>query len=196
MKKNLEKKIKKIVCLILDVDGVLTDGKIIVDHEGKETKVFDVQDGVGVVLFKKAGYQTAILSARSAEAVTVRARDLKIDKIYQDAYPKVNAYNQLLRDFNLRDEQVCFIGDDLPDICVLERVGFAVAVANAVDEVKRIAHYITKKQGGAGAVREVVELILKTHQKWSSTVNAYVAGQFREKEGIHAEILADKNDSN
>lgn len=177
MKKNLEKKIKKITCLIVDVDGVLTDGKIVVDHEGRETKIFDVQDGVGVVLFKKAGYQTAILSARSAGAVTARAQDLKIDRICQDAYPKTNAYNQLLRDFNLRNEQVCFMGDDLPDICVLERVGFAVAVANAIEEVKKIAHYITKKQGGAGAVREVVELILKTQKKWSATINAYVAAR-------------------
>lgn len=169
----LREKIKKIKLLILDVDGILTNGQIILDEKGKETKIFDVHDGFGIVLFQRAGYKTAILSARSAEAVTQRARDLKIDKICQDASPKIDVYNKLLREFNLADAQVCFMGDDLPDIEVLKKVGFSVTVPNAVSEVKKCADYITKQKGGQGAVREVVDLILKTQRKWPGILKAY-----------------------
>ncbi|MCB9746867.1 MAG: HAD-IIIA family hydrolase [Candidatus Omnitrophica bacterium] len=166
-------KIKKIQLLILDVDGVLTNGKIIFNDQGKEIKVFDVQDGFGIVLFRKAGYKVAILSARSAPAVKMRARDLKIDKVCQDAYPKIKAYKKLLKEFKLKDEQVCFMGDDLTDLEVLGRVGFAVAVSNAVVEVKRAADYITKEKGGEGAIREVIELILKTQGRWRKIVQSF-----------------------
>jgi 3-deoxy-D-manno-octulosonate 8-phosphate phosphatase (KDO 8-P phosphatase) len=166
-------RIKKIRLLALDVDGVLTDGRIIVDNDGKETKFFDVQDGFGLVLFQKAGHKTAIISARAAGAVTARANDLKIDRIHQDAYPKSDAYQQILKDFKLKDEEVCFIGDDLPDLVVLKRVGFGVAVLNAVAEVKKAAHYVTVKKGGRGAVREVVELILKAQGKWGKVVSDF-----------------------
>ena len=170
MNKIVIEKIQKVRVLVMDVDGVLTDGKIIIDAGGNEIKNFDVQDGFGIVFFKRAGYKTAVISARAAEAVSVRLKDLKVDKIYQDAYPKVNAYVKLLNDLRVTEGQVCFIGDDLPDLGVLKRVGFAVAVANAVDEVKKAADYVTKKNGGEGAVREVIELILKTQGKWESIV--------------------------
>ena len=175
MKAQLKEKIKKIQLLILDVDGVLTKGDIILDEKGKETKVFNVQDGFGIVLFKRAGFKTAILSARSSGAVTERAKDLKVDKICQDAYPKIIAYQKLLREFKLKDGQVCFIGDDLPDIEVLRKVGFSVSVPNAASEVKKKVDYITKHKGGCGAVREVIELILKTQKKWSAVLKAYEA---------------------
>ena len=162
----MKDKINKIKVLALDVDGVLTDGKIIVDNKGNELKNFDVQDGFGIVFFKKAGFKTAIISARSTKAVSIRAKDLGIDKIYQNAYPKLKAYKKMLRDFKVNDEEVCFIGDDLPDLPVLEKVGFAATVPNAVQEVKQAADYITHKTGGAGAVRELIELILKTQGKW------------------------------
>ena len=154
----------------MDVDGVLTDGKIVINHRGEEIKVYDVQDGFGIVFFRKAGFKTAIISARSAKAVTARAQDLKIHKIYQDAYPKIDAYQKMLAAFKVSDEEICYIGDDLPDVPVLERVGFAVAVPNAVPEVKHVADYITQKHGGAGAVREVIELILKMQDKWPQVV--------------------------
>ena len=173
MNKNVIERIKKIEVLVLDVDGVLTNGQIILDQKGNETKVFDVQDGFGIVLFKKCGYKTAIISARSAQAVAARAEDLKIDKVYQDAYPKVDALHQLLREFKVRADQVCFIGDDLPDLGVLRNVGFAVAVVNARDEVKRMAHYVTEHQGGQGAVREVIELILKTKGEWEKLLSSH-----------------------
>lgn len=167
MTPKLKAKIKKIRLLILDVDGVLTNGEIILDERGKEMKIFNVQDGYGIVLFQRAGYKTAILSARAAGAVTARAKDLKVNKICQNAYPKINVYKKLLRDLKLKDEHVCFVGDDLPDIEVLKRVGFSVAVANAAVEVKKKVDYITKREGGKGAVREVIELILKAQRKWS-----------------------------
>ncbi len=165
----MNEKIKKIKALVLDVDGILTDGKIIIDSHGEEIKYFDVQDGFGLVLFKKAGFKTAIISAREAKAVTMRAKDLKIDKVYQNAIPKIDAYEKLLKDLNVRDEEVCYMGDDLPDIPVLKRAGLAIAVPNAVAETKRVCNYITRKNGGDGAVREVVELILKTQNKWDSS---------------------------
>ena len=154
----------------MDVDGILTDGRIIVDDTGKEIKIFDVKDGFGLVILKKAGIKTAIISARFSKAVTVRAKDLKIDKVYQDAQPKLDAYEALLKNLKLSDEEVCFIGDDLPDVAVLERVGFAVTVPSAAAEVKRVCDYITQKDGGKGAVRELIELILKTQGKWDAAL--------------------------
>ncbi|HOW34924.1 MAG TPA: HAD-IIIA family hydrolase [Candidatus Omnitrophota bacterium] len=169
----MKDRIKKIKVLALDVDGVLTDGKIVFDSNGAETKFFDVQDGFGIVFFRKAGFKTAIVTARASKVVTLRAADLEIDKVYLDAFPKTHAYEKMLRGFKVKDNEVCFVGDDLPDLPVLKRVGFAVAVANAVPEVKKAAHYVTKKKGGNGAVREVVELILKTQGKWQGTLARY-----------------------
>ena len=169
----MDEKIKRIKILALDVDGVLTDGRIIYDSLGHEIKFFDVQDGYGIILWHRLGLKTAILSARSAKPVDVRAGDLKIDKIYQNAFPKIDTYEKLLKDFDARDEEVCFVGDDLPDLAVLKRVGFAVAVANANTEIKSVADYVTQKPGGRGAVREVIELILKSQDKWSVVVRMH-----------------------
>lgn len=170
MNESLKRKIAKVKLLVLDVDGVLTDGRIILDHTGREIKNFDVQDGFGIVLFREAGYKTAVLSARAAEAVTARAEDLKIDVICQNAYPKISAYESILASLNVKDDEVCFVGDDLPDLPVLRRAGFPAAVSNAVLEVKRRAAYVTQKKGGRGAVREIIELILKTQGKWKDAV--------------------------
>ena len=173
MNKKLLAKIKKIKCLVLDVDGILTDGKIIIDHQGHEIKNFDVKDGFGIVFFKKAGYKTAIISARSSAAVTARAQDLQIDKVFQDAHPKIDAYKKLLQEWHLHDEEVCFMGDDLPDMAVLKNAGFAVTVPQAVSEVKKIVDYVTEHKAGEGAVREVIELILKTQGHWKKVLQTY-----------------------
>lgn len=173
MKKKLIQRIKKIKLLVLDVDGVLTNGQIVLNHLGEETKLFNVLDGFGLVLFKGCGYKTAIISARSSQALTFRAADLGVDKIYQDANPKMNAYRQLLKEFDLTDEEVCFMGDDLPDLPLLKRVGFAVSVPNAAVDVKKTVHYITKCRGGEGAVREVVELILRNQGQWKGVLRTY-----------------------
>lgn len=168
----IEEKIKKVKLLALDVDGILTDGKIIYDSTGKEIKQFDVKDGYGIALFKGAGLKTSIISARKSDVVDIRNRDLKIDKLYQGAHPKIDAYLQMLKDFNLKDEDVCFMGDDITDLQVLKRVGFSATVADAVDDVKEHVDFITQRKGGQGAVREVIELILKTQGKWQDIINA------------------------
>ena len=169
----MKAQIRKIKLLALDVDGVLTDGRIILNSEGQETKNFDVLDGLGIVLFRQLGYKTAIISARSAKCVEHRANDLKIDKVYQDARPKRLAYEQMLKDFHLQDKNVCFIGDDLPDLPLIKRVGFGVAVANAPAEVKKSADYVTKNHGGRGAVREVIEMILKAQGQWPKIMKLF-----------------------
>ena len=158
--------LKKIKCVAMDVDGVLTDGRIIIDSKGVETKNFDVQDGFGIVFLKKCGIKTAILSARKSGVIAHRAKDLKIDKVYVGVCPKLSAYERMLKEFKVLDEEVCFIGDDLADLGVMYRCGVSVAVANAVSEVKQIADYVTVRPGGRGAVREVVELILQAQGHW------------------------------
>ena len=154
----------------MDVDGVLTDGKIVLDHQGRETKSFHVLDGFAIVVFRKLGFKTAVLSARRSSAVTARGRDLKIDRVYQDAYPKLHAYQKLLRDFRLTDHEACFAADDLSDLAVFKKVGLAVAVKNAVREIKDAAHYVTRHPGGGGAVRETIELILKGQGQWKKVL--------------------------
>ena len=173
MNEDIIAKAKKVKMLILDVDGVLTDSTINVCANGDEMKVFNVQDGFGLVMFKRCGYKTAIITARSAKAVEVRAEDLKIDKVFQDAHPKTEAYAQLLAEFNLTDDDVCFMGDDLPDLGVLGKVGFAVTVPNGVSEVKDVADYVTSNCGGKGAVREVIEFILKAKGEWLPLVQSF-----------------------
>ena len=176
MSNKNKKNIEKIKLLALDVDGVLTDGKIIYDGAGREIKNFDVQDGFGLVFFQKAGFKTAFISSRRSAVVTVRAKDLGIHQVYQNAYPKMAAYRKLLKNFSLQDSEVCFVGDDLVDVPVLKRVGFAVGVPNAAAEVKAVVHYVTRKKGGDGAVREVIELILKTQGKWDSLLERIYHG--------------------
>lgn len=170
MKTDIKDRIAKVRLIIFDVDGVLTDGSINVDHQGNEFKVFHVQDGLGIVLLRMYGITPAIISARPSKAAAVRAADLKIEHVYLDAFPKTKVYGELLTKLNLKDEEVCFIADDLTDLGVFKKVGLAVAVDNAVDEVKALAHYTTKKSGGHGAVRETIELILKAQGKWDGVV--------------------------
>jgi len=158
--------LKKIKVVAMDVDGVLTDGRIIIDSNGVETKNFDVQDGFGIVFLKKCGIKTAILSARASGVVAHYAKNLKIDKVYVGVYPKLSAYESMLKEFKVLDKQVCFIGDDVADLTVMRRCGVSVAVANAVFEVKQIADYVTVRRGGQGAVREAVELILQAQGHW------------------------------
>jgi 3-deoxy-D-manno-octulosonate 8-phosphate phosphatase (KDO 8-P phosphatase) len=163
----MKEALRKIKVIVMDVDGVLTDGRIVVDSNGVETKFFDVQDGFGVVFAQKCGLKTAIISARQSGVVKHRADDLKIDKYYVGIYPKISAYEEMIKEFNVTPEEVCFIGDDLADLVVMKRSGVAIAVANAVSEIKHVATYVTKKKGGRGAVREAIELILKAQGKWS-----------------------------
>lgn len=164
---------KRIKMLILDIDGVMTDGRVIYSIYGDELKFFDVQDGLGIMLLNGAGIKTVIITAKKSRIVKMRAKDLRIAKVYQGYADKLIPFNKILRRFKVTGEDVCFIGDDLIDIPVLKRVGFAVSVPNAVDEVKDKSHFITSKVGGRGAVREICDLILKAQGKWDSAVSRY-----------------------
>lgn len=164
---------KRVRALILDIDGVMTDGRIIYGIYGEELKFFDVQDGFGIALLNRAGIKSIIITAKKTRIVKMRAKDLKAAKTYQGFTDKLIPFNKILRKFRVKPEEICFIGDDLIDIPLLKRSGLAIAVPNAVDEVKAAAHYITSKMGGRGAVREICDLILKSQGKWDSTTSKY-----------------------
>jgi 3-deoxy-D-manno-octulosonate 8-phosphate phosphatase (KDO 8-P phosphatase) len=166
-------KAKAIKLIILDVDGVLTDGRIIYDDKGGELKCFDVKDGHGIKLLKRAGIEVGIISGRESRAVGYRARDLDISILYQRIFNKVEVYEKILKEKGLADNQVCFIGDDLVDIPLLKRVGFSVAVVDGSEYLKKVVDYVTVKDGGNGAVREVCELILKAKDKWNMLTENY-----------------------
>jgi len=173
MKKLDQERLKLIKLLILDVDGVLTDGKIIYNDRGEEIKAFDVKDGHGIKLLMRSGIEIALITGRESEVVLHRARDLGIEQVYQKVTNKMEVYEKILNDKKLEGENVGFVGDDLVDIPVLKRVGFSAAVLDAVSEVKEIADYIASKKGGGGAVREICELLLKAQNKWKGVTERY-----------------------
>ncbi len=173
MRVDLKQKFSRVKLLVLDVDGVLTDGRIVYSSRGEELKFFNVQDGLGVYLLKLMGIPTVIVSAKSSPTIKKRAEDMGVEDIYEDVYPKTKVYEEIKRKYKLQDSQVCFVGDDLVDLGVLKRVGVPVAVRNAAPEVKRVSFYTTSTPGGFGAVREVAELILKSQNKWREALNLY-----------------------
>lgn len=170
---SISERARNIKLLILDVDGVMTDGRIIYDNFGDEFKLFDVHDGLATSLLKWAGIKLAIVTAKKSKLVKRRARECRAAALYQKAWDKRKAYDEILRKFKLKDKEVCAMGDDLLDAPVFRKAGLAVAVPNAVDELKAIAHYVTKNSGGRGAVRETVELILKSQGKWEGVCRRY-----------------------
>ena len=174
LEEDAKKRAGKIKLLILDVDGVLTDGRIVYGSYGDELKFFDVHDGFGVVLVKKAGIKTVIITAKKSKVVKIKAKELKIDRLYQNASDKLKVFNKVIKKFKVTPEEVCFIGDDLLDIPVLKKVGLAACVSNAVEEVKSYSHITTTKMGGRGAVREVCELLLKSQGRWSLITRKYL----------------------
>lgn len=165
--------LKKIKLLLLDVDGVLTDGKIVYDSRGRDMKFFDVHDGLGVYMLEKAGIPTALITAKGSKAIRPRARDMRVAAVFENISPKTAALEKITKRFNVNLEEICFVGDDLVDLCLMKKVGFPVAVFNAVPEIKQAAAYITLKEGGRGAVREISELILKSQGKWETQLKAY-----------------------
>lgn len=167
-RKDWEERAKPIRLLLLDVDGVLTDGRIIYDGSGREWKSFDIKDGQGIRLLQRAGLEVGILSGRKSPAVRSRAKELGISLLRQRVTDKGKALEEIIEERNYPPEQICFVGDDLVDLPVFARVGLAVAVADSVEEVRASAHYITRNPGGRGAVREVCDLILKVQGKWTA----------------------------
>ena len=170
---DLKARCARIELVIADVDGVLTDGRIVIDDRGVETKNFHVRDGLGIALWRRAGGKSAIVSGRSAEVVARRAEELKIDRLYQGIEDKGAALRELLEDLNLEPAQVCYIGDDLIDLPALLAVGLAACPADAVAEVRRAAHLITRSAGGGGVVREVIETIMRARGLWRAVCERY-----------------------
>ena len=174
MHEDLAAKSKKIKLLILDVDGVLTDGRIIYDSRGRDMKFFDVHDGMGVYLLKKVGIPTILITAKGSGAIRPRAKDMRIEDVFvADRCLKADLLDGILKKYKVSTDEICFMGDDLVDLCLMKRVGFPVAVFNACPEIKQSASYITLKHGGRGAVREVAELILKAQGKWQEAIKLY-----------------------
>jgi 3-deoxy-D-manno-octulosonate 8-phosphate phosphatase (KDO 8-P phosphatase) len=167
----------KIRLLLMDVDGVLTDGKLYnVPAPGggmAETKGFDSQDGIALQWLARLGIPAGLISGRVSPATEERARQCKFKYVYQGHTEKIPILQEILADAAIDAAQVAYIGDDLTDVVVMRRVGFAVATANARPEVKRIAHYVTAASGGQGAVREVIELMLKAQGRWSEILKHY-----------------------
>jgi 3-deoxy-D-manno-octulosonate 8-phosphate phosphatase (KDO 8-P phosphatase) len=166
-------KTRKIKLLLIDVDGVMTDGSIIYDDDGRELKFFHVRDGMGIRLLIDAGIEVGIITGRKSKAIEKRARELGISLIYQKISNKIEIYNKILRVKSLKDENVCYIGDDINDYPLLKRVGFSVLVADGTEEIRDKVDYITKKEGGKGAVREVCEIILKSKNRWEEFLKKY-----------------------
>jgi 3-deoxy-D-manno-octulosonate 8-phosphate phosphatase (KDO 8-P phosphatase) len=173
MKKKIQEKLKNVKMLILDVDGVMTDGRIIMDDEGRQLKNFNVRDGHGLKIIQRYGIKIAILTGRKSEVVNHRASDLEIKDVYQGALNKKEVFKEILVQHKLAAISVAFMGDDIIDIPVLKQVGFSVAVADAVDVVKKNVDYVTKNKGGHGAVREVCEMILQAQGKWPEIAEKY-----------------------
>lgn len=165
---------RSIKLLLTDCDGVLTDGSLHYAFDGKRVleggKVFHIHDGQGLKLAREAGLKLGIISGRVSPTLAARARELRIDHLHQGIDDKLSVYEQIKTAEGLADEQIAYIGDDLPDLAVMRRAGLAIAVADAVGEIRECAHFVTSKAGGRGAVREAIELILKTQDKWDALI--------------------------
>ena len=182
--RELRRRARQIKLLLMDVDGVMTDGRIYyVSHPRRsspeaflETKAFHSRDGLGIRLAREAGLKTGLISGRGSPVVEYRARELGLDYIEQNALEKLAPYEKILREARLEDAQVCYLGDDVVDLPVLKRVGLAVGVADGHEFLRKHVHYWTRRPGGAGAVRETVELILSAQGKLRPIVQSYVQG--------------------
>ena len=173
MAKNIKALFKRIKLLIVDVDGVLTRGEIIYDDKGREMKVFNVKDGLGIFLLNKVGIKTVILSAKNSSILTKRAKDMRVAEVIGGVLPKEKHLSRIQKKYKIKLDEICFVGDDLIDLGMIKRVGLGIAVFDALDSVKKAASYVTKKKGGQGAVREVVDLIIK-HKNLESKVHSWL----------------------
>ena len=170
---SIERRASRIKLLLMDCDGVLTDGRIWLMEEGGEQKSFNTHDGLGLALLHRAGLRSGVITGRTSSGLVRRASELEIEFVRQGDPNKVEAFEEILRLAGLEEDEVAFVGDDLTDIPLMQRAELAVAVADAVAEVRAVAHYVTVREGGRGAVREVVELILKSQGRWSDLVEHY-----------------------
>lgn len=173
-KANIAGIAKNIKLLILDVDGVLTDGSIILDNCGNEYKSFHVRDGHGIKMLLHAGILVALVTGRESKVVEIRARELGIKEVYQKCFNKVDAYRLLSKRYSLSDKEVAYMGDDIVDIPVMKMVGMPVTVADAAVGMKKYSLLITKNRGGRGAVRELADLILISKGLWKGIIDGYL----------------------
>lgn len=173
VKHSLTEAASKIRLLILDVDGVLTDGSIILDNEGNEYKSFHVRDGHGIKMLFRAGILVAIITGRFSRVVERRALELGITEVHQKCTDKRAAYTDLARKYSLSDEEIAYVGDDIVDAPVMAMAGLPIAVSDADEEIKKYAQYVTQNRGGRGAVREVSDFILKSKGLWKRIIDEY-----------------------
>ena len=162
---------KNVKLVILDIDGVMTDGRIIIDDNGVEQRNFNIKDGLGVVAMQMSGIEVAIITSKKSGSVRHRAEELKIKRFHEGIKKKTEPYEQMLGEIGISDAEVAYVGDDLVDLSLMKRVGLPIAVADAVKEVKDAAEYVTQARGGYGAVREAAELILKAQGKWDKILS-------------------------
>jgi len=170
---EISEKLAAIKLLLLDVDGVMTDGRIIYDQKGNELKAFDVKDGHGLKMLQRAGFKVGIITGRTSAIVNQRAQELGISILYQGAKVKLEPYLDILRQTGLADYQIAYVGDDLIDLPILSRVGFSATVADAVPQMAERVDYVTRRCGGRGAVREICDLLLQGGGHWSEQTARY-----------------------
>jgi 3-deoxy-D-manno-octulosonate 8-phosphate phosphatase (KDO 8-P phosphatase) len=169
----LRRKARKIKLLLLDVDGVLTDGGIVIDERGVESKRFDVRDGQGITLLKRAGVEVGFVSGRSSGAVRQRAGDLGVKWVFQGIQNKAEIYQRIKKRTGLKDEQIAYAGDDMVDLPILRAVGLAITVPDGWPGIRPVVDYVTEAEGGRGAVREITELILTAQNRWKVLLDKY-----------------------
>jgi 3-deoxy-D-manno-octulosonate 8-phosphate phosphatase (KDO 8-P phosphatase) len=167
----------KIKLLLFDVDGVLTDGKILLHADGSESKQFDIKDGTGIIWAQRAGLTVGLLSARTSAATGQRAAQLGVTLVHQGVASKLESYEQIIDSLLLDDEQVAYMGDDVLDLPVLIRVGLATAPADAVADVRSRVHWVSSARGGQGAARDLIEVILRAQGRWDALLAEYVEEQ-------------------
>ncbi|MEO8157828.1 MAG: HAD family hydrolase [Betaproteobacteria bacterium] len=175
MNKRLIARAHRIRLAIFDVDGVLTDGTVYVSESGEEIKAFNILDGLGLKMLAASGVATALLSGRKSKMVALRAKEIGIAHLLQGVDDKLDAYNRLLRKLDLAEEETSFMGDDLPDLPVLRRCGFAFSVPNAPEIVRNHAHYVTRTAGGRGAAREACEFLMQARGTLESQMRTYLS---------------------
>jgi 3-deoxy-D-manno-octulosonate 8-phosphate phosphatase (KDO 8-P phosphatase) len=171
---NLDERCQQIELLLADVDGVLTDGRVVLDNQGIETKQFHVHDGMGIHLWHKAGYRFGVITHRSSHVLKMRAAELGIEIVRQGTDDKRGTMEEILTQLGLTLKQVCYIGDDLPDLPAVRAAGLGVAVADAAAELREAADYLTTATAGNGAVRETIEFILKAQRRWDDLIQPYL----------------------
>jgi 3-deoxy-D-manno-octulosonate 8-phosphate phosphatase (KDO 8-P phosphatase) len=172
---TLQTRAARIRLLLLDVDGVLTDGTVLLLGDGSEGKRFDIKDGAAVVWAQRLGLRIGWLSARPSPVTSRRATELRVRLVVESAQPKIASYEQIIRKQKLADEEVAYMGDDLLDLPVLRRVGLSLAPADAAAEVRTVVHHVTTAAGGHGAVREAIEVILRAQGRWQAFVEEWTA---------------------